>query len=216
MIKAILCDRDGVLINSEIVNIGASLQSLADMEVQTEKADEMIVMGKHPKDYVADFVEKYHIDGEEFLMRRKVIYRKMLFEANLFSDTVAILHELKKRGLYTGLVTSANRDITHDILDHFSLRSLFDIIVTFDDCKKRKPHPEPYLKGAELLHVTPAECLVFEDSQIGLRAAKDAGMMCVIRINEKNKSLNFHEADLVLHDLHEVGNFIKKLCEEEK
>ncbi len=62
MIKAILCDRDRVLINSEIVNIGASLQSLADMEVQTEKADEMIVMGKHPKDYVADFVEKYHID----------------------------------------------------------------------------------------------------------------------------------------------------------
>ncbi len=149
-------------------------------------------------------------------MRRKVIYRKMLFEANLFSDTVAVLHELKKRGLYTGLVTSANRDITHDILDHFELRSLFDIIVTFDDCKQRKPHPEPYLKGAELLHVTPAECLVFEDSQIGLRAAKDAGMMCVIRINEKNKSLNFHEADLVLHDLHEVGNFIKKLCEEEK
>lgn len=211
MIKAILCDRDGVLINSEIVNIGASLQSLADMGVQTEKADEMIVMGKHPKDYVSDFENKYHIDGEDFLARRKVIYRKMLFDVHVFSDTVMVLRKLKENGLHTGLVTSANRDITQDILDHFALRPLFDIIVTFDDCTKRKPHPEPYLKGAELLHVKPAECVVFEDSQIGLRAAKNAGMTCVIRINEKNKNLNFDEADFVLDDLRDVGDFIKKV-----
>ena len=214
MIKAILCDRDGVLINSEIVNIASSLYALADMGVATEKSDEWIIMGKHPKDYVANFVKKYHIDGADFLSRRKVIYKKMLFETTPFMDTVELLRELKKTGFQIGLVTSANRETTNSILHHFILDGIFDAIVAFEDCERRKPHPDPYIIGAELLHVTPAECIVLEDSQIGLRSAKAAGMICIMRQNEKTKYEDFSQADLVVRSLADAKEFIFALYKE--
>ncbi len=211
MIKAILCDRDGVLINSEIVNIASSLHALADLGVSTDKSDEGIIMGKHPKDYVASFVKKYRINGNDFLSRRKVIYKKMLFETAPFMDSVDLLKELKKSGFHIGLVTSANRKSTHDVLVHFHLAELFDVTVTFEDCERRKPYPDPYIIGAALLHVLPEECLVLEDSQVGLRAAKAAGMICIVRQNYKTKYENFSQADLVVQSLADAKEFISAL-----
>jgi sugar-phosphatase len=54
-----------------------------------------------------------------------------------------------------------------------------DILVTADDVKNGKPHPEPYLKGAELLGIEPSECLVLEDAPAGIQAAHAAGMKVV-------------------------------------
>jgi HAD superfamily hydrolase (TIGR01509 family) len=76
------------------------------------------------------------------------------------------------------LVTSSRRVEAHAKLGMVGLQSDFAHVVTVDDVKNAKPHPEPYLLAANLLGVDPARCLVFEDSEAGSEAAHRAG--CVV------------------------------------
>ena len=74
-----------------------------------------------------------------------------------------------------GLVTSAYRSEVDPVLDVTGLRSAFTAIVALDDVTNGKPHPEPYLRIAELLDVPAPELTVFEDTEAGVEAAKAAG-----------------------------------------
>jgi len=66
------------------------------------------------------------------------------------------------------------------VLDNLKIRSYFKAIVSADDVKDSKPDPETFLKAAELLGVTPTNCIVFEDAPKGVEAAQNAGMACVV------------------------------------
>ncbi|MGN6799820.1 MAG: HAD family hydrolase [Gaiellaceae bacterium] len=74
-----------------------------------------------------------------------------------------------------GLVTSAYRSEVDPVLDVTGLREAFTAIVALDDVTNGKPHPEPYLRIAELLGVSASELIVFEDTEAGVEAAKAAG-----------------------------------------
>jgi len=78
-----------------------------------------------------------------------------------------------------------------------------DIMVTADDVQHGKPDPEPYLKGAELLKVNPAECVVVEDAPAGIRAARAAGMK-VISLPTTYPERDLHEADVVVSGLAKI------------
>jgi len=64
-------------------------------------------------------------------------------------------------------------------LDAIGARHLFSAVVCVEDCARAKPFPDPFLEAARRLAVAPEECLVFEDSELGMQAAKAAGMQCV-------------------------------------
>jgi sugar-phosphatase len=77
------------------------------------------------------------------------------------------------------------------------------VLVTADDVVNGKPHPEPYLKGAELLGVDPAECLVIEDAPAGIRSAQ-AGGMKVIALASTYPASALNEADAVVEKLKQI------------
>ncbi|MFL5740238.1 MAG: HAD family hydrolase [Flavisolibacter sp.] len=66
------------------------------------------------------------------------------------------------------------------VVDGLQIRSLIDAIVSADDVCRSKPHPETFLKCAEILSLPPSSCLVFEDTPKGAEAAANAGMDCII------------------------------------
>ncbi len=70
-----------------------------------------------------------------------------------------------------------NREAVERTLEIVGIRHYFDIIVTAHDVTRHKPHPETFLRCAELMGVAPEECEVFEDGDLGLRAARSAGMI---------------------------------------
>jgi mannitol-1-/sugar-/sorbitol-6-phosphatase len=78
-----------------------------------------------------------------------------------------------------------------------------DIMITADDVANGKPHPEPYLKGAELLGVNPKECLVVEDAPAGIRSAQ-AGGMKVIALTSTYTASALSEADVVVQELQQI------------
>ncbi len=75
--------------------------------------------------------------------------------------------------------TGGWRSLTERLLDMRDLLKYFDTIVTSEDVEKHKPHPETFLKCAELMKVEPKDCLVFEDGILGINAAKTCGMQWI-------------------------------------
>ena len=73
--------------------------------------------------------------------------------------------------------TGGHRDAVEKTLEIIGIRQYFDIIVTANDVKKHKPHPETFLKCAELMKIAPSDCEVFEDGDLGIEAARRAGMI---------------------------------------
>jgi beta-phosphoglucomutase-like phosphatase (HAD superfamily) len=99
------------------------------------------------------------------------------------------------------------------ILDALELRSRFQVILTADEISQNKPHPEIFTKTAQKLGVCPTDCVVIEDSFVGIEAAKRAGMKCVaVASTFPATELRAHtQADLVTQTLEAVD--LKKLRE---
>ena len=94
------------------------------------------------------------------------------------AETRAAVRYAAERGP-VGLVTSAYRSEVDPVLDVTGLRTAFTALVFLEDVANGKPHPEPYLRAAELLDVAPSELVVLEDTDIGVASAKAAGAYVV-------------------------------------
>jgi HAD superfamily hydrolase (TIGR01509 family) len=90
------------------------------------------------------------------------------------------------------------------VLNKFGIRDYFEVIVTGDDVKIGKPHPEAYLAAIKKLKLAPAECLVLEDATKGIQSAKAAGCKCIAIKNPNIPAQDFGKADLVVQDLNHI------------
>jgi len=100
------------------------------------------------------------------------------------------------------VVTSGTRFLATTRMRKFGI-PIPDILVTADDVSNGKPDPEPYRKGAELLHADPATCLVVEDAPAGIRSAHAAGMK-VISLPTTYPVADLHEADVIVSGLRDI------------
>jgi len=109
------------------------------------------------------------------------------------------VRELHARGLRLAVTSSAVGDSIDEILRRLGVRDLFEVIVDGSDVARGKPDPEAYLVTAAKLGVAPAECVVFEDSRVGVLAAKAAGMTCIaVRHRGAHEWQDLSAADQVL------------------
>ena len=103
-------------------------------------------------------------------------------EISVVTDVIKKYHNVLPMSIGTG---STNKG-AKKTLEVIKMGSYFDIVITSDDILKYKPHPETFLKCAELMGVKPQDCVVFEDGILGMNAAEEAGMM-VIDVNDYYK-----------------------------
>ena len=106
------------------------------------------------------------------------------FEAQMDFDYIAGFEDfitiLRNKGFKTAVVTSSNKIKMNAVYrKHPEFHSLFDAILTSEDFSASKPDPDCYLKAAERFHLSPEECIVFEDSFNGLKSGRAAGMFVV-------------------------------------
>lgn len=105
------------------------------------------------------------------------------------------------------VVTSGTRFLAVTRMQRFGI-PVPEIVVTADDVTKGKPDPEPYKRGAELLHISPAECVVIEDAPAGIRSAHGAGMK-VISLPSTYPVSELHEADAIVSGLEGITVILK-------
>lgn len=127
-------------------------------------------------------MDKYFSDrSEEF--RQMVIKESTEYESTMplpaMPGSMEFLHMLKDKGVQIGLVTSSDDTKVARAFKLHHLENMFDTVVTADRITKGKPDPMCYLLAASDLGVSPADCLVFEDSFAGIQAGTDAGMRVI-------------------------------------
>lgn len=122
---------------------------------------------------------------------KKKYYIEIFESTPLFGKTIKFLKTIHSKGIILALCTSSNRELTTQLLERIGIQDLFQEIVAKGDYSKRKPDPEPYLVAASKLSIAPGDCLVVEDSDVGLKSALNAGMKCIIIFNKYTKKQNF-------------------------
>ncbi|MGY4676312.1 beta-phosphoglucomutase family hydrolase [Pasteurella sp. P03HT] len=98
----------------------------------------------------------------------------LLKQASLLPAAKVAKHFYQHKPMALG--TGSHREMTHLLLEKFAMTDYFDAIVTSEDVTKHKPEPDTFLRCAELIHVNPQTCLVFEDADLGVQAGLAAGM----------------------------------------
>jgi len=198
MIKAIIFDKDGVIIDSEKIHIDSVTQAMKELWITIGQQEQNYIVGKHPDHYQDYLLQKYTFPIDRYRKRQKEIYYKLIESANLFEDTINLIKKFKKKWYLLALTTSSSKKNADITLKMAWLNNIFDVIITKEDTSRWKPNPDPYLATAKRLKVNSKECIVFEDSNVGVQSAKNAGMKCIAIPNKYTKDHDLSQADLII------------------
>ena len=178
---AVLWDMDGTLIDSEpywMKSEGAFAK--ANNTIWTEQ-DGLSLVGMSLYDSSKIIKERVGSDLEPEQIIEKLtdeVTAQLKQEIFWRPGAKELLLLLRKKKIKTALVTMSMHRMAKQVADSIGFDA-FDVIVAGDDVSHGKPHPEPYLKAAELLGEKPEDCVAFEDSLTGLRSAEAANTKAV-------------------------------------
>ncbi len=180
LIRAVLFDFDGVLFDSEPVRFRAGAQALAELGITLTWEDfTRCWLGRTDEAGLRDIMgERFEIDGRQVIARRNALYEERLDEVQAFADAARFLRRIPS-GIRLAIATGSRRLEVEGILWRAVMTQSFQTIVTAEDYERPKPAPDPFQAAARLLKLSPASCLVIEDSPSGVTAAQAAGMPVV-------------------------------------
>lgn len=215
MIKAIFWDNDGVLVDTERLFFQANRETLATKDIELDQ-DGFVRFFLKSSAGIDTILKNHKIVGEEIQslrFTRNQRYSELLGQESLSVDGAEnVLRTLHGR-LLMGIVTSSRKDHFDRIHDQTGFSPYFDFVIANEDCQRTKPDPEPYLKALQRSGLKKEECLVIEDSERGLTAAKRAGLACWVIPNPLIPSGGFSEADIILNHINEIPEKISKFME---
>lgn len=205
MIKAVLFDLDGVLVNSEVVKHLVIKDFIEEKGYDIDHRLFFKLIGSHSTlntwDEIFDQIDDQIIDQktfrEEFAQYSKPIIANIDFGTYRMPYIEETLTMLKGQGIKLACASSSNLEYIYHLLEQCKIKEYFDVIVTGDDFTLSKPDPEIYLHCANALRVKPEQCLVIEDSPFGIQAGRSAGMV-VVAIKEHYFGLDQSHADVMI------------------
>ena len=184
-IKACIFDLDGVIVDTAVYHFKAWKRLADELGINfTEHDNERLkgVSRVRSLEIVLELggVTKTEAEQQELATRKNTWYVEMINRmtpAEILPGAKEFLEACRVAGIKTALGSASKNSGT--ILNKINMAHLFDAIVDGNHVSKAKPDPEVFLKGAEALGVTPAECVVFEDAIAGVEAAINGGMKVV-------------------------------------
>lgn len=175
MIKAVITDFDGTLVDTFLANCCAYSEAFARCGLS-------LTIGEYQKNFglrFNEFMDAMNIEDETTRNKikelKKDAYPKYFHLLKLNKNLMNMLTQLKKSDVKIAIASTARKENLIAALDFWGLTDMFDLILTGESVKNGKPDPEIYILTMEQLGVTPEETLIFEDSEVGLKAAEDSG-----------------------------------------
>ena len=178
--RAYLFDCDGTIVDSMPLHYVAWRKALADWGC-TFAEDQFYAWGGRPVAEIVAALNERHglaMPVEQVAARKEALYFENLFQLQAVPEVLEHI-ELCHGRIPFAVVSGSTRDSVTASLRVLDLLDRFDTIVCAGDYRRAKPDPEPFLLAAERLGVAPRDCLVFEDTDMGIQAATAAGMASV-------------------------------------
>jgi beta-phosphoglucomutase family hydrolase len=204
MIKAIIFDFDGLMVDSEPAHYHAFKKALKGYEVRFLWKDHMRYLGISDKEMCEGLVKEHHLEltPSELMKKKDKAFLRVLQKIRPMTGLSRLLKRI--RAYKKAVASGSHKKEIQIVLRNLGLLDKFDIVVSSDEVKKGKPAPDLFLLAAKKLGVKPSECLVLEDAANGVVAAKAAGMKCYLISKKAQKCL----VDRKLRNLNEVDRFI--------
>lgn len=180
--RGLIFDMDGTLVDTMPVHYRAWQAVLSRHGLELPEA-EFYELGGTPAFEIARMLIRREqlesrLEPEALARTKEELYLELLTEVPVIAGTAEIAHRWHGK-VPLAVATGAKAAIAERVLTAAGLRHLFSALIAQEHYAKGKPAPDPYLRAAEAISIAPADCIVFEDTEVGLAGAAAAGMRCI-------------------------------------
>lgn len=216
MIKYIIFDMDGVLINTEPLHYEIWRQVFAEHGLIIDFEHYKGCIGSTNNTLFNLMEEGYGVhfhDDPSVLARFKEIKNSYIRENGIppIEGVAKVIAELKRQGYKLAVASSSPQEYIEICTEKAGIKQYFDILFSAERVARPKPFPDVFLNVAEQMGAKPEECIVVEDSYNGSRAAKAAGMICLGFANPDSGNQDLSAADVIFYPFCELIDTIEKI-----
>lgn len=216
MIKAVIFDMDGLMIDSERVTFESYQEVLKPMGLTMNEEFYVTLLGKPVKGIFERFYDVYGKDFpiEDVIRECHNVMAKRFetYGVPIKKGLKELLYYLKKNNYKTIVATSSNRDRVDIILKQAGITQYFDDSICGDEVSHGKPDPEVFLKSCQKLNVSPDQAIVLEDSESGITASYNAHIKVICIPDMKYPEKQYQQMTYkILDNLENVIPIIKDL-----
>ncbi|WP_053977770.1 HAD family hydrolase [Mangrovimonas xylaniphaga] len=210
MLKVVLFDMDGVIVDTEPLHHKAYHKMFDDYGIDVSDELYETFTGKSTRNVCKFLCSHFGLDEDPInLERKKRNHFNHLFDYDeslqLLDGVLELIQEYHANGLTLILASSATMSTIDRVFKRFELDQYFKAKLSGADLKASKPHPEIFLKAAEVSGHEKHQCMVIEDSTNGIVAANSAAIFCVAYRSENSKNQDYTLANLLIDDFKEIS-----------
>lgn len=209
MLKAVLFDMDGVIVDTEPLHRKAYFKMFADVDINVDETLYASFTGQSTINICKRLVQHFNLSvSPEYLVKLKRKHFKFLFEndtdLHLIDGVLELIKDYVNNGVKLVVASSASMPNINRIFERFNLNQYFIGKFSGADLKQSKPHPEIFIKAAEHTGFTKQDCMVIEDSTNGIKAAHDAGVFCVAFKSPHSSGQDYSLANHIISNYNEI------------
>jgi beta-phosphoglucomutase family hydrolase len=207
MVKAVIWDMDGVIVNTLDFHWEATRDFFREHGVETTKEEFLPTFGVRFEEVIRDWLPGEHSSDElaQMVEHKEGLFRKIAKgHIRSLPGAIKLIKSLRNEGFRLAIGSSTVRANIELVLSELGVKDCFDEIVSAEDVEKGKPDPSMFLDAARRLGALPSKCVVIEDSVAGVEAAKAGGMKCVAVTNTRTGE-DLHQADVIVESLEGLG-----------
>lgn len=213
MIKAVLFDMDGILYDSEGFYMQGTINIMKDLGYTGSKEALLATVGTTIDgtcEVLAGLLDHRHTK-EEVRIANDEYYEKhpLDYQACMFDGVKDVLQNLHTQGKLLACCSSSPMHTILESLEAMGIRQYFDFVESGEHVSQPKPSPEIYIKAMHALGVTADECIVYEDSSMGIEAGIASGARVVARRDERFKQDQSH-ATWIVNDVKEMEQVVQR------
>ncbi len=210
MVKAVLFDMDGVIIDTEPLHRKAYFKMFEDVGIQVSEALYTSFTGMATLPICEQLCDEFQLKREpKELVQIKRKHFKQLFQTDtslqLLPGVLELIQDYVANGLTLVVASSASMENINRVFDRFDLNQYFKGKVSGADLAQSKPHPEIFEKAAVLAETPKEHCMVIEDATNGIKAAHAAGIYCVAYRSLHSTQQDYSLADKVIDSYSEIA-----------
>ena len=209
MIRTVIFDMDGVIIDTEPIHHHAFVTQFAELGIAVSDAEYATFLGRSTRNVFQRLKLEYNLpqEVEALLLRKRELFNKAFDEdtsLDLLPGVRILIEDLRRHNVQLVVASSASKATIARVFDRFGLRPYFAHIVSGEDFAESKPNPAIFVYAAAVSETPVTNCIVIEDAANGVTAAKAAGIYCIAYASPHSVGQDLHHADRIIQHFSEL------------